>query len=113
MRTRVSLTALIESERITMAKKLYVGNLPYSATNETLQELFGGIGEVVSINIIMDRFSGRPKGFGFVEMGSTEQAQQAIAEVNGREVEGRQITVAEARPQRTDQDRGPRRRERW
>jgi RNA recognition motif-containing protein len=113
MRTRVSLTALIESERITMAKKLYVGNLPYSATNESLQELFGAIGEVVSINIITDRYSGRPKGFGFVEMASEEHAKQAIEELNGREIEGRQIKVAEARPQRTDRDRGPGRRERW
>ncbi len=96
-----------------MAKKLYVGNLPYSATNETLQELFGAIGEVVSINIITDRYSGRPKGFGFVEMASEEHAKQAIEELNGREVDGRQITVAEARPQRRDRDRGPQRRERW
>ena len=93
-----------------MNKKLYVGNLPYSATNETLQELFGAIGEVVSINIITDRYSGRPKGFGFVEMASEEQAAQAIEELNGREVEGRQIKVAEARPPR--RDRGPRR-DRW
>jgi len=83
-----------------MGKKLYVGNLPYSATEATLRELFAACGEVTSVSIITDRDSGRSKGFGFVEMATDAAAQQAIGQINGKNVDDRAITVAEARPQR-------------
>jgi len=83
-----------------MGKKLYVGNLPYSATEATLRELFAPCGEVTSVAIITDRDSGRSKGFGFVEMATDAAAQQAISQINGKTVDDRAITVAEARPQR-------------
>jgi len=82
-----------------MSKKLYVGNLPYSATETGLRELFTPLGEVVSVSIITDRDSGRSKGFGFVEMATDEAAQQAISQINGKNLDDRAITVAEARPQ--------------
>ncbi len=82
-----------------MGKKLYVGNLPYSATEATLRELFAPLGEVTSVSIITDRDSGRSKGFGFVEMATEAAAQQAIAQINGKNLDERAITVAEARPQ--------------
>jgi RNA recognition motif-containing protein len=81
-----------------MGKKLYVGNLPYSVTSSTLEQLFGEHGTVQSAQVIMDRDSGRSKGFGFVEMGSDQEAQTAISAMNGKEVEGRALTVNEARP---------------
>jgi cold-inducible RNA-binding protein len=87
-----------------MNKKLYVGNLPYSITTEALQELFASAGDVVSVDIISDRMSGRSKGFGFVEMGTEAEAQQAIETLNGREIDGRSLKVAEARPPRRDRD---------
>jgi RNA recognition motif-containing protein len=83
-----------------MGKKLYVGNLPYSATEATLRELFAACGEVTSASIITDRDSGRSKGFGFVEMATDTAAQQAISQINGKTVDDRAITVAEARPPR-------------
>jgi RNA recognition motif-containing protein len=82
-----------------MGKKLYVGNLPYSATEATLRELFAPLGEVTSVSIITDRDSGRSKGFGFVEMATDAAAQQAISQINGKSLDDRTITVAEARPQ--------------
>jgi len=82
-----------------MGRKLYVGNLPYSATQETLQEKFGEFGTVDSVNVIMDRDTGRSKGFGFVEMSSDEEAQKAIEGTNGTSMEGRDIKVNEAKPQ--------------
>ena len=82
-----------------MGKKLYVGNLPYSATESTLRELFAPLGEVTSVSVITDRDSGRSKGFGFVEMASEAVAQQSISQLNGKLVDDRTITVAEARPQ--------------
>src|ERR1700731_3433429 len=81
-----------------MAKKLYVGNLPYSVSDSDLQQMFEEHGTVQSAQIIMDRDTGRSKGFGFVEMGSDQEAQTAIAAMNGKEVEGRSLTVNEARP---------------
>jgi cold-inducible RNA-binding protein len=81
-----------------MGKKLYVGNLPYSVGNNDLQRLFEAHGSVVSVQVIMDRDTGRSKGFGFVEMGNDTEAQVAIADMNGKEVEGRSLTVNEARP---------------
>ncbi len=86
-----------------MAKKLYVGNLSYSVTDGSLRELFSSVGEVVSATVITDRMTGRSRGFGFVEMVDSTAAQQAIDQLNGRDLEGRAIKVAEARPQR---DRG-------
>jgi RNA recognition motif-containing protein len=81
-----------------VAKKLFVGNLPYTTTNETLGEHFAQYGEVLSAAVIMDRATGRSKGFGFVEMGSDAEAQAAIGALNGAEIEGRTLTVNEARP---------------
>ena len=81
-----------------MGKKLYVGNLPYSVGDSELQRLFEAHGSVVSAQVIMDRDTGRSKGFGFVEMGNDSEAQAAIADMNGKEVDGRSLTVNEARP---------------
>ncbi len=82
-----------------MGKKLYVGNLPYSATESSLTEWFSQSGTVESARLIIDRDSGRSKGFGFVEMSTDEEAEKAIQEWNGKEVEERTLTVNEARPQ--------------
>jgi cold-inducible RNA-binding protein len=82
-----------------MAKKLYVGGLPYSTTEEGLRDLFSQAGTVESASVITDRASGRSKGFGFVEMSTEEEAQKAIETLNGKDFEGRNITVNEARPQ--------------
>ena len=81
-----------------MGKKLYVGNLPYSVGNTELQRLFEAHGSVVSAQVIMDRDTGRSKGFGFVEMGNDSEAQSAITDMNGKEIDGRSLTVNEARP---------------
>jgi RNA recognition motif-containing protein len=81
-----------------MGKKLYVGNLAYGVTDSALQQLFEAHGSVQSAQVIMDRDTGRSKGFGFVEMGNDQEAQAAIAALNGREVDGRTLTVNEARP---------------
>ena len=81
-----------------MAKKLYVGNLPYKTTNSDLEQLFAQSGAVTSATIISDKFSGRSKGFGFVEMSSDEEANEAINKYNGMEMEGRKLVVNEARP---------------
>ena len=81
-----------------MGKKLYVGNLSYGVTDGELQQMFEPHGTVQSAQVIMDRDTGRSKGFGFVEMGSDQEAQAAIAALNGQEVDGRALTVNEARP---------------
>ena len=81
-----------------MATKLYVGGLPYSTQEDALKELFAQAGNVVSAVIIMDKMSGRSKGFGFVEMSTNEEAQKAISMFNDQEFEGRKLTVNEARP---------------
>lgn len=81
-----------------MAKKLYVGGIPYSSTDASLKEAFSQAGNVVSASIIMDRMTGRSKGFGFVEMASDEEASAAIDMFNGKDFEGRSLTVSEARP---------------
>ena len=86
-----------------MSKKLYVGNLPYTVTESDLEELFGQVGAVDSARIITDRDTGRARGFGFVEMASDDEADKAIEKFNEYELEGRQLTVNEARPR---QDRG-------
>lgn len=77
---------------------IYVGNLRYGVTEDSLKEVFGEFGEVTSVKIVRDRFSGESKGFGFVEMASDEEAQKAIAELNGKELDGRALRVNEARP---------------
>jgi len=81
-----------------MGKKLYVGNLPFSATDQILSDTFAQCGTVSSSKIIMDRESGRSKGFGFVEMSSDSEAANAISKLNGQEFEGRAMTVNEAKP---------------
>jgi RNA recognition motif-containing protein len=81
-----------------MSKKLYVGNLGYGVTGGDLEKLFAAHGTVESAQVIMDRDSGRSKGFGFVEMSSAGEAQAAIAALNGKEVDGRALTVNEAKP---------------
>jgi RNA recognition motif-containing protein len=82
-----------------MGKKLYVGNLPYSATDSRLQEHFSQVGTVESAKVIMDRDSGRSKGFGFVEMSSDTEATAAIEKLNGQVMDGRPLNISEARPQ--------------
>jgi RNA recognition motif-containing protein len=82
-----------------MSMKLYVGNLSFNTSNQDLSELFGTIGTVESANIIEDRETGRSRGFGFVEMSSKEEGQNAIEQLNGKEVDGRQLKVNEAKPQ--------------
>jgi RNA recognition motif-containing protein len=81
-----------------MGNKLYVGNLPFSATDDTLRDLFSQAGQVESARIITDRDTGRSKGFGFVEMSSDQEASEAIKRFNGQDMEGRSLTVNEARP---------------
>ena len=80
-----------------MAKNLYVGNLSYNTTQDQLQEMFEAYGEVVSANVITDRETGRSRGFGFVEMANEDEANAAINALNGQEVDGRSLTVNEAR----------------
>ena len=88
-----------------MGNKLYVGNLSYNTTSSDLEQLFSQHGTVQSAEVISDRDSGRSKGFGFVEMGSDEEAQAAITALNGQQHDGRALTVNEAKPR---EDRGPR-----
>ena len=86
-----------------MAKKLYVGNLSYEVSNSVLEQMFQAHGQVQSAQVIMDRDTGCSKGFGFVEMANDHEAQAAIAAMNGKESNGRALTVNEARPR---EDRG-------
>jgi RNA recognition motif-containing protein len=81
-----------------MGRKLYVGNLPYSATEQTLRETFGRCGTIDSVTMVTDRHTGQSKGFGFVEMSSNSEAQRAIQELNGSTLGDRQIKVNEAKP---------------
>jgi len=90
-----------------MAKKIYVGNLSYQMTEADLSDMFTQIGAVESVQIITDRDTGRSKGFGFVQMSDDEAAEKAIAQLNGKEINGRALTVNEARPIEK-RDRGPR-----
>ncbi len=89
-------------EEVSVSKKLYVGNLPFSAREEEVRDLFAVHGEVTSVSLITDRETGRPRGFGFVEM---ENAEAAIAELNGKDYGGRPLTVNEAR-EREQRPRG-------
>ncbi len=89
-----------------MAKKLYVGGIPYSTTEDDLKAAFGEMGAVTSAAIIIDKMTGRSKGFGFVEMANDADADKAITEMNGKDFQGRTLTVNEARPL---EERAPRR----
>jgi RNA recognition motif-containing protein len=89
-----------------MGNKLYVGGLPYSITEGRLQEIFTAHGTVESAKVITDKFTGQSRGFGFVEMGSGGEAQKAIQALNGTELDGRTLTVNEARPQERRDNRG-------
>jgi RNA recognition motif-containing protein len=81
-----------------MSRKLYVGNLPYDTAETQLQDLFAQAGTVETVNVVRDNATGRARGFAFVEMGSDEEAQQAITQLNSYELGGRALTVNEARP---------------
>src|SRR3989442_13456885 len=94
----VCLLCVIFLKEALVAKKLYVGNLTYGMTDTDLQNLFGPFGTVESAQIIMDRDTGRSKGFGFVEMGSSAEATAAINALNQQDVNGRKLTVNEAKP---------------
>jgi len=89
-----------------MGKKLYVGSIPFNATEESLRDLFKSIGEVESVKIITDADTGRSKGFGFVEMSSAEEAKKAIEQLNGTKFMERDLIVNEARPQQPREGRG-------
>jgi RNA recognition motif-containing protein len=91
---------------------IYLGNLSYSATENAIRDLFEGYGAVTTVKIVTDKFTGSSRGFGFVEMPNDDEAQRAIAELNGKEFEGRKIVVNESRPRENtgrDNSRGPRR----
>src|SRR4029079_1402860 len=90
----------ITATRKQMGTRLYVGNLPYAVTELDLRDLFGGIGTVTDAKIVTDRETGRPRGFGFVEMSTEDEARKAIEEINGRDVQGRQVAVKEAEDRR-------------
>jgi len=97
-----------------MEKKLYVGNLPYSANDSSLNELFSKAGEVISAKVITDADSGRSKGFGFVEMSTAEEAKKAIEQFDNTELDGRNIKVNEAKPKSDSRsDRGSSGGKRW
>lgn len=88
-----------------MSKKLFVGGLAWGTTNDTLGQAFAQFGNVVSAAVITDKFSGKSKGFGFVEMSTEEESQKAMQELNGKEIDGRAISVSEARPQAPRENR--------
>jgi RNA recognition motif-containing protein len=87
---------------------IYAGNLSYDVTEEDLQTAFAAFGQVESVNVIKDRFSGESRGFGFVEMPSNDEGKAAIEGLNGKQIKGKSITVNEARPKSNDRDRGGR-----
>ncbi len=89
-----------------MGTKLYVGNLPFNTTENELQELFSQAGAVQEVTLMQDRFTGKSRGFAFVTMSSDEEAQNAISKLNGHAIEGRQLTVNEARPREARQPGG-------
>ena len=89
--------------------KVYVGNLPFSTTDEQLREMFASFGETSEVTIIKDKFSGRSKGFGFVTLDDDGTAKAAVSEMNGKEVEGRELKVSEAKPMDPDRPRPQRR----
>ena len=87
---------------------IYVGNLPYSVSEDDLRNMFAEFGEVSSANIITDRYTGQSKGFGFVEMPSQQEAEEAISNLNDSAVQGRNVKVSQARPRKDSAPRGPR-----
>lgn len=82
-----------------MGKRLYVGNLSYDTTEQTLRDFFAQAGDVESVTVLIDRMTNRPRGFGFVEMATDEGGDKAVADLNGQELDGRKLVVNEARPQ--------------
>ena len=88
-----------------MATKLYVGNLSFETTESSLRQMFEPCGSVTSCNLIMDKFTGKSRGFAFVQMGTQEEANKAVTDFNGKEIDGRALTVNEARP-REERPRG-------
>ncbi len=98
-----------------MAKRLFIGNLPYSVTSAQLEELFSQVGKISSLNLITDKFSGQSKGFAFLEMTTDDEANEAIKKFNGHEVDGRKMVVNEARPQenRDNRDRNYNKSKSW
>ncbi|MFZ5918473.1 MAG: RNA recognition motif domain-containing protein [Chloroflexota bacterium] len=96
-----------------MTKKVFVGNLNYRTTEDALKQLFTQHGEVISVNIVTDRQTGRSRGFAFVEMATDEDAQAAIAALNQYSLDGRQLNVAEPRPSKPRDDQRSRERRRW
>src|SRR5664279_3281890 len=97
--------AVSQEIRVIMSTKLFVGNLSFNATQEQLQDLFGAHGPVQEVDVIKDKFSGRPRGFAFVTMETKEGADAAVQALNGKEIDGRALTVNEARPR---EERAPR-----
>ena len=91
-----------------MAKKMFVGGLAWATTSDGLRDFFAKAGDVASATVITDKFSGRSKGFGFVEMSSPEEAEKAMAALNGKDLKGRNITVAEAKARESGGDFGRR-----
>lgn len=97
-----------------MGTRLYIGNLAFTTTEDQLKDIFSECGEVLSCNLITDKFTGKSRGFGFVEMASQEAAQKAVSELDGKDVDGRRLKVNEARPREErpprnfGDDRGPR-----
>ncbi|HVZ11795.1 MAG TPA: RNA-binding protein [Patescibacteria group bacterium] len=89
-----------------MAKKLFVGNLSWNTTNDSLNALFATVGTVASAQVITDRYTGRSRGFGFVEMTNDDEAERAKNELNGKDLDGRQISVNEAKPREEGGSRG-------
>ncbi len=97
--------ASAEGGEVKLSTKLYVGNLDYGVNDASLEETFSAAGTVTSANVITDRYSGRSRGFGFVEMSTEEDAQKAIEMFNGKETDGRALVVNEARPQQPRAER--------
>ena len=87
---------LLFANKNSMAKKLFIGNLPYTMTDDQLKELFAPHGEIISVNVVKDKFSGRSKGFGFVEFTNDDDAMKALTALDGSEQDGRNIAVKEA-----------------
>lgn len=96
-----------------MSINIYVGNLPFDTAEDDLRELFSAYGAVESVKIISDQFTGRSRGFGFIEMPTREEGLKAIQELDSKDVGGRPLKVNEAKPKRDNRDRGGRRDSRW
>jgi len=99
----------MSDDMTTNNKKLFVGNLPFSTTEDDLRQMFGDFGEIVDLKLILDRMTGRSKGFAFVEYADESMAQKAIDAMNGKDMNGRALVVNVARPPAPREDRGPRR----